>query len=405
LSYGGTDPLTIWGSGQTVYTDQNINLLEVTMGANLTVAHLNFAGPGGWSILNRGDQPGPAGKGIFVQVNPNQTSDVEVNLDTVTVSGVANHGIHISDCSLADDCGSGSGGGGDGSVASIIATFRTVSVIDVGNGKFDADGFRVDERGDGDIIFTAVDLYADRVGADGVELDEGDAGDVRTSITGATLTNNGNYCDPAITEPFLPEETEGEFAPEDMVLEDDLKVTGTPDDACFELETDLYPPDGEGNEYVEEFEIALDLDDGIDIDEAGDGSLIGSLIDSLIRGNLDEGVDYDEAGEGDVAVRFVGSTAKQNRDDGFKVSEEDAGDVSGVVIGSLSQSNGGKGIVLEEEGDGDFTAVVRDTVTANNDDKDDTGLEAVQEDAGSGTLEVRDSSITDGIDTDGVVEI
>ena len=40
-----------------------------------------------------------------------QTGTVEVYLDNVGVYGVGNHGIHISDCSLVDECGAGSGGG------------------------------------------------------------------------------------------------------------------------------------------------------------------------------------------------------------------------------------------------------------------------------------------------------
>ena len=403
LTYNGPDPLTIWGSGQTVRTDLNINLLEVLSGANLAVAHVNFSGPGGWSIQHRGDLGTEAGKGIFLKVNTSQTGVVELNLESVSVSGVANHGIHVSDCDLADECGGGSGGGGDGSPASIIAAFRDVSISDVGNGKFDADGFRVDERGPGDIIFTAAGFSADGVGADGTELDEGDDGDVRTSITNAAFTNNGNYCDPAILEPFLPDEVEGEFDESEQVIEDQIppEVTGSPDDSCFEREVDFY----EGG-FVEAYEFGIDLDDGIDIDEAGAGSLISSLNDSLIQGNLDEGVDFDEEQAGDVVVRFVGSTGKMNRDDGFKVSEEDDGDLSAVVLGVQSKSNGGKGIVLEEADDGTFTGIVRDTVTANNDDKDDTGIEAVQEDNPvGGTLEVRNSSITDGIDADGVEQI
>ena len=70
-----------------------------------------------------------------------------------------------------------------------------------------------------------------------------------------------------------------------------------------------------------------------------------------------------------------------------------------------STDNGGKGIVLEEEDNGNVTVVVNDTLTENNDDSDKTGLEVVQEDKGQGTLTVRNSSIVDGIDAEGVTVI
>ena len=61
--------------------------------------------------------------------------------------------------------------------------------------------------------------------------------------------------------------------------------------------------------------------------------------------------------------------------------------------------------MFEEESDGDLAVTVVRSSTANNDDSDDTGIEAVQEDAGTGTLTVRSSDIADGIDADGVNEI
>ena len=404
LTYAATEGLTIWGSGQIVHSSDNITLLQVTNGADLTIANLDFAGPGGFHVENRGDLFGQqAGKGIFIDVPTTQVGDVKLNLSNVAVTGVANHGIHVSDCSLADDCGSGSGGGGDGSPASIIATFNNVSISDVGNGKFDADGFRVDERGMGNIVFNAVKFSADSVGADGTELDEGDQGDVITTLHKASFTNNGNYCNPDILNAWLPAEPEGEFAEEENVTEADIpaEVNGSPDDNCFEREVSFYDDDI----TVEEYEFGLDLDDGIDIDEAGEGSIVASMTSTLIKGNLDEGVDFDEEQAGGVAVRFFGTRARANNDDGFKVSEEDDGSVSAVIVGVKAKKNGGKGIVLEEENDGNLAAIVRDTIAVKNDDSDDTGIEAVQDDAGTGTIEIRNSAIIDGLDLDGVSEI
>ena len=47
--------------------------------------------------------------------------------------------------------GGGGGGAGGGSNASILVEFDDVTIDDVGYGKFDADGLRVEERGPGSI--------------------------------------------------------------------------------------------------------------------------------------------------------------------------------------------------------------------------------------------------------------
>lgn len=398
LAYDGTAPVAIFGNGQTVKTAANVTLLAATQGANLSVADLTFEGPGGFSIENRGDLDGPAGKGIFVDVRDDQTGIVSLSLSNVTVKGVANHGIHISDCSLADDCGGGGGGAGEGSPASIAVMLTNVRIEDAGNGKFDADGLRVDERAAGDIMLVSTGSVFTLVGADGVELDEGQAGSVIVTSTADSFTSNGGYCAPAIMAPFMPEEDEGEFA-DNVRAEADIPgpVTGSPDDSCIERAVDLYD-----SGFVEEFEFGLDLDDGIDLDEAGEGGLIVTMIDGVITDNLDEGVDFDEEQAGSIAVNFLRTIATGNTDDGYKMSEEGAGDVTGIVVGAKAETNGGKGFVFEEEGAGDVMVRVFDTMTAKNDDMDDTGFEVVQEDEGTGLLVLTGADITDGIDDEGV---
>ncbi|MGD8421490.1 MAG: hypothetical protein PVJ78_13675 [Gammaproteobacteria bacterium] len=416
LEYSGQDRLQIKGRGQTVSIDSNMTLLAITRGADLKISDLNFEGPGGFSILNRGDLDPlrAAGKGIFVGLREDQTGTVKIDLRRVKVSGVANHGIHVSDCSLADDCGSGGGGGGDGSPASIMVKLDRVTVTDVGNGKFDADGLRVDERGDGDIELKVKRSSFTYVGADGVELDEGNNGDVVVDVKDSDFSDNGNYCDPDVVGPFLPAVDEAEFDDLTAVDSGDLPqpppapgvvvipgpVFGSPDDGCLERSVDFYD-----SGYVEEYEIAIDLDDGFDIDEAGDGSLIAKVKDSTIRRNQDEGLDFDEEDAGLVAIDLDRTEASANRDDGFKISEVGDGTVIGRLKRITSIDNGGKGIVFEEEDSGDLFLKIESTRTSNNDDSDDTGIEAVQESPGIGKLRLKKSNIADGIDLDGVEEI
>lgn len=407
LTYSGTRPLSITGRGQAVVTMENINLLEISEGANLTVSGLSFMGPGGFDINNQSPPGETAGKGIFVDVRSDQTGTVKLVLRDVIVSGVANHGVHVSDCDLADDCGSGGGGAGGGSDARIVVEFDSVVIDDVGQGKFDADGLRVDERGPGEIIFTASNSTFTGVGADGVELDEGQDGGVRATVSNSSFASNGDYCDPAILEPELEAflsgaDAEGEFEESEGISAADLPgpPQGFSDNSCIEFAVDSYDSGA-----VEAYEYAIDVDDGFDVDEAGSGGLIATITNSSITDNFDEGIDFDEEDAGAIVVTFVETTASGNTDDGYKMSEAGAGGVIGLVAGASAMDNGGKGFVFEEEDAGGLFVKVFDTMTSDNDDSDDTGIEAVQEDEGTGRLTVSGSSIGDGLDLDGVVLI
>lgn len=80
------------------------------------------------------------------------------------MTSAANHGIHISDCSLADDCGGGSGGGGeagDGSLWVLMVNSTIDENLDEG---VDMD----EEEGDGDLQVNVRSTTT--VGNDGVEL-------------------------------------------------------------------------------------------------------------------------------------------------------------------------------------------------------------------------------------------
>ncbi|RED17950.1 hypothetical protein [Pontivivens insulae] len=397
LDYTGTAPLAIFGNGQTVSTAQDVTLFAASNGADVTINALDFAGPGNWSIRNRADADGAAGKGIFVDVRDDQQGLVTLSLRDVTVSGVANHGIHVSDCSLADACGGGAGGDGEGSPASILVTLENVTIRDAGNGKFDADGLRVDERDEGSVTLIAHDSLFTLVGADGVELDEGQAGDVTAHVTNSSFNDNGAYCDPALLATFLPAPDEAEFE-EGQMQESGIPaaITGSPDDGCFEREVSLYD-DGS----VEEYEFGIDLDDGFDIDEAGDGSIQLVMTESAILGNLDEGLDFDEEGAGGMSLAIARTRAFGNTDDGFKMSEEDDGGIDAVVVASTASHNGGVGAVFEEEDGGDLDVELIDFTSFANDDGE-TSVELVQEDEGTGRAAITGGALAEPTDIEGV---
>jgi hypothetical protein len=400
LTYAGEQALELIGNGNTISTPENINMLQLIQGASLTVSDLHFKGPGGWSIQNQAVSP--AGKGIFIDVRDGQKGKVSLTANNVSVSGVANHGIHISDCDLADECGGGGGGAGGGSPASIEVTLNGVSVDRVGYGRFDADGLRVDERNTGNIVFNAWNSSFTYVGADGVELDEGQGGNVKVKVSSTVFNDNGGYCDPDLLEPFLPDPDEAEFDPgefSEAEFEELIRpIHESPDPRCIEVEVDYYP--GEPR-FVAAYEIAIDVDDGIDIDEAGNGNIISTLTGVTIERNLDEGADYDEEDRGGIFATIVESSGANNTDDAFKHSEAGPGSVVGKVYGTTATGNGGVGMVFEEEDQGSLKASVTSSSTSGN-DGGELGVEAVQEDQGGGILVIRNSEIMDGYEAEGV---
>lgn len=393
LFYDGADPLFLTGRGQAIRASGDFAILTTTRAQDLTINHLRLLGTGGYSIEAQGPVGAP---GLLVDVPEDATGMVHLRLTNVEVSGTAGHGIHISDCTLAEECGGGEGGEGGGSEAGISVSLMDVVVRDTAFGRFDADGIRVDERGPGDILFHATGLVVEGVGASGVELDEGQEGHVHATASGGGFVDNGAYCDPALLAAFLPDRPEAEFdvgqAPADTIP---APVTGSPDDGCFEREVDLYD-DGS----VEAYEFGIDVDDGFDIDEDGPGDIVATFHGTAMTGNFDEGFDFDEAGLGDVEAAFVFVFAADNVDDGIKISESGLGDLVGTVTTSELINNGGVGIVYEEEDDGDLHLVILRSATVGN-DSGALGIEAVQYGDGDGFVSVIDTEVADGIEVDG----
>ena len=155
LVYAGDGPLTITGDGngkgnRPTIKGGDFDLLKVT--SDLTVKNVDFEGPGDFSIYSQSiysqSTESIPGKGIYVDIPSGAEGVIKVELEDVQVSNVANHGVHISDCS-SETCGNGNTGDGEGSNASVHLVLKNVVVSNVGKGKFDGDGVRVDERGPG----------------------------------------------------------------------------------------------------------------------------------------------------------------------------------------------------------------------------------------------------------------
>lgn len=342
LKYTDKLPLTIIGSGQTILgLAADKTLLEISNGADLTISNINFTVNEHFSLTNQG-----GGKGIFVNIPNDREGVVSLILNNVSVANVGQHGIHLSDC-VVDRCGADSSGG----LATVYVNLTAVTIDNVGYGHFDSDGIRVDERNEGDIIFNAVNSVFRHVGADGVELDEGNNGQVIVNLSNVSFEANGGYC-AGISNLYAPE-----------------------DAACVEYD------DGK---------LVLDLDDGIDVDEAGDGSIFGQLNQVVVSHNYDEGLDFDEEGDGSINVNLAHIEAVGNSEEGIKFSEKEDGDIEVELKSSLVLDNHDDGIQFKEEDSGNIHITVHETTSLHNTKKD---LKVSEAGEGRGELLLQASQI------------
>jgi hypothetical protein len=242
---------------------------------------------------------------------------------------------------------------------------------------------RVDDRGAGDIMLVSTNSLFQFVGGDGVELDEGDEGDVLIDLHNNVFDNNGAYC--------FDVDDDGPFDPIEI------------DPAC----------DDDGDP---------DVDDAFDIDEAGPGAIAGIISNAIVTNNYDEGLDFDAEGGGNEAglsvdLDLINIFTLGNTDDGIKISEED----EDSVVVNMRDIEADGNVVVEEEGDGDITVSLKGSIQTNGEveiDESDDGiltmtvngsdidvLDLDEDNAGSGsTVKVR-GSIIGTLNLDDVEEI
>ncbi len=222
----------------------------------------------------------------------------------------------------------------DGSAASVDVTVAASRFIGNGYSVSDRDGLRVNEGGVGDLKITIVLTASERNAADGIEVDERGAGDVRIEMLGSRVDENGRF-DP------------------------------------------------------------LDFDDGFDIDEAGDGSIVGRVILSQANNNFEEGFDFNENNAGDLRVDMLLVEASGNGEEGIDYEEDDdfAGGGDLVTTMTAIKTNGNKagdaGLKIREKGVGILNVTVNGVEASNN----LTGGISVREDA-EGSLVSKISNAT-----------
>jgi len=224
------------------------------------------------------------------------------------------------------------------------AASLNVSVTDsrvAGNGfsVSDRDGVRVNEGGVGALTFSSWNSRMEDNAADGIELDETGTGDVTIDVFRTQLLRNGIF-DPA------------------------------------------------------------DLDDGFDIDEAGDGNISGQVVSSAANHNYEQGLDFNENDAGDIRVNLTDVQASYNLQEGIEYEEDDDFAGGGGIVTTMDHiqtiGNGGglpgtdAGLKIREKSTGNLDATLSDIIASQN---IASGIQV--EESGSGTMIVRiDKALT-----------
>ena len=253
-----------------------------------------------------------AGEGIDVEVPATATGTVKVALIELTIADNKGHGVKVND-QVDQSAPDGVQPPSAGSDASVEVSVVETRFLRNGFSVSDRDGLRVNEGGLGDLTFSMSKSRSEGNAADGIELDERGVGDVKFTVTRSDVIGNGS------------------FDPED-------------------------------------------LDDGFDIDEYDEGSLIGTVTRTKANDNFEEGFDFNENNAGDFRVDMTTVEASGNREEGIDFEEDDdfagGGDLVTTLVSVKANRNGADGgdagLKIREKGIGNLTATVNGVETSAN---------------------------------------
>ncbi|MGE0159472.1 MAG: hypothetical protein AB7T31_08655 [Gemmatimonadales bacterium] len=269
-------------------------------------------GGGALALLRLGVR-GAGAEGVAIEVPPTATGTIEITLRRLEIVGNGGHGILINDQRDPSTIDDVQPDSA-GSAATLAVTVTDSKFLRNGYTVSDRDGLRVNEGGTGDLRFTVARVLADDNAADGIEIDERGPGDVVLDMTATVVSRNGKF-DPA------------------------------------------------------------DLDDGFDIDEYDEGSIVGRVFLSTASNNYEEGFDFNENNAGDLRIDMTLVSALRNSEEGIDLEEDDDFGAAGDPFG----------------GGGDLVAVMRGVTTVGNGDAADGALKIREKE--DGNLDVTLSSI------------
>lgn len=333
LAFTGTQDLVI--EGQRAVIDGSLlpadtPALFVTGGGDLAVQQLTLRGA--------------TGTGMTVAIPAEAAGTIRLAYRDVRFEGNASHGLLIND--QAEYFSNEFSESEEGSAASVDVEITNSAFVSNGRTALDRDGLRVNEGGLGDLRTTMRNVLVEANGGDGVELDERGDGSIRFDIRHVDILRNGD------------------------------------------------------------FDLVVDPDDGLDLDEAGAGDIVGTFTHVVASGNFEQGLDLNENGAGDLRVDLLHVTAEDNLEEGIEYEEDD--DVAGggdivatirqVVVRRNGAADGDAGLKLREKGEGNLFATIEQVEATDN----AVGGIQVREDA-NGTLTASFRQvIATGNDGDGI---
>jgi len=324
------------------------------------------------------------GTGISMLVSPRATGTVQVVLDGVRVIENGSHGVLINDqVDYLTDPDATTNGGSD---ANLRVTVRGSLFRGNGFAAIDRDGLRVNEGGLGDLVAEIVGTVVERNGGDGIELDERGAGDASFVVRGTDLLFNG-----AFTPDDFDDGIDVDEADAGHLVGHFERVRANDN---FEQGIDLNENHaGDLKVTMRDVQGSRNAEEGIEFEEdddfAGGGSLYADLADVVANGNGavdgDAGLKLREKGDGDVEATLLRIRASDNAVRGIELREDAAGAMLAFATDITADRNAGEGVRLDENGAGDLLAKVVDARTVDN---GEAGIHAEQQTAGSGTLVV-----------------
>jgi hypothetical protein len=382
--FTGSQDLTIAGSGAT--------LDGTNAGGPALVID---EGSGDLTVVGLTIQNAP-GEGILYQVNGGATGTIRISFLNVTIRNNGSHGVLVNDQvdpsvpELPNGDPVPPGPNPNGSAAALDVTVLGSRFVDNGNHPVfsvsDNDGLRVNEGGDGDLRITVRLSVFERNGADGIEVDERGEGGVLVDMLLTRLTENG---------PFDEEDLDDGF---DIDEWNDGSIIGSVVSSSaidnWEEGFDFNENDA-GNMQIAMVLVAANgnREEGIDLEEdddfAGGGDLVTTLTGIVANGNGvdggDGGVKIREKGTGnlDATLSILEASNNVDSNSGIHIREDAVGNLGASVTGALANRNARDGIVFDERGDGDLEATVTNAVATNN---ADDGVQADQVAPGTASL-------------------
>jgi len=308
LEYSGNQALRIVGNGLVVDgSGCGCDLLISSGGGDLELLDLTLT----------------SGRvGLLVSVPGSAANVVSTRLTRVTAEDNGGHGVYVMEA----------GSGGSAGIRVELAS-SMVRRNGFGQGTTDQDGVRVEEKGEGNLVFVAAGFEALENSGDGVDLREEGGGDLVADVQDSSFDENG-----------------------------------------------------------EEPQSTAEVEDGFDAWEQGPGSLDVRILNGTAVGNYEQGVELTESGAGDLRASLTRLTATDNRGDNILLREDldaqagtlpGAGGIIATLTEVLAQDADDDGAQIQEFGAGDLNVQVQDGDFSDN---ADDGLSVLQDGTGHGRL-------------------